>query len=624
MSPAPADDQTTRTPLRLWPGVTAAALLGLFWFLIPRVVPGTFELALYGGLAAVLGVLLWWLLFSRAPWGERLGALALMAVGLAGTSRLVDESVATAGMGMLFYIYAIPVLALALVAWAVASRDLGKGARRAGLVATLLLACGAWTALRIDGVTGGTGAQFSWRWAETPEDRLLARARAEVEAPRPTPVPARTPEEPLPDRTGDEPAPLAPEPSAEPPDESPAGAAHAAHRPAATVAAQWPGFRGRGRDGVIPDVRIRTDWSTSPPVELWRRPVGPGWSSFAVDGARLYTQEQRGEDEIVACYDATTGEPVWMHRDEARFWEANAGPGPRATPTLDGGLVYAFGATGILNVLDAAQGSVVWSRDAASDTGTEVPYWGFASSPLVVEDVVIVAVAGQLVGYDRVDGERRWLGPAGETGYSSPHRATIDGVAQVLLLNGDGVMAVSAGDGTLLWKHEWPGDGIVQPAVTSDGDVLIGTGSGMGDGVGAGVQRITVTRGPGGWTVEEGWTSNGLKPYFNDYVVHGGHAFGFDGGILACIDLEDGERLWKGGRYGHGQLLLLADQGVLLVVSEKGDLALVAASPDGFSELARIPAIEGKTWNHPALVDDLLLVRNGQEMVAYRLAVESG
>jgi hypothetical protein len=179
-------------------------------------------------------------------------------------------------------------------------------------------------------------------------------------------------------------------------------------------------------------------------------------------------------------------------------------------------------------------------------------------------------------------------------------------------------------DGTVLWEHPWPGDGIVQPGLTPDGDLLIGTGSGMGDGIGAGVQRFTVAKGLGGWTVEERWTSKGLKPYFNDFVVHEGHAFGFDGGILACIDLADGERCWKGGRYGHGQLVLLADQGILLVISEKGELALVAASPEGFSELTRLPAIEGKTWNHPVLVDDLLLVRNGQEMVAYRLAVESG
>ena len=269
-----------------------------------------------------------------------------------------------------------------------------------------------------------------------------------------------------------------------------------------------------------------------------------------------------------------------------------------------------------MNALDARDGSVVWSRNAASDTGTKIPDWGFASSPLVVGDVVIVAAAGQLVAYDLASGDPRWRGPAGGQGYSSPQLLTIDRVAQILLMSGAGATSVAPADGKLLWQHSWKGGPIVQPAVTADGDVLISASAGSG------TRRITVAHGPGGWTTKERWTSNGLKPYFNDFVVHEGHAFGFDGRILACIDLEDGQRKWKGGRYGSGQLVLLPDQDVLLVLSEEGELALVNATPDKFTEIARLPAaLEGKTWNHPVLVGDVLLVRNGEEMAAFRLPV---
>ena len=309
-------------------------------------------------------------------------------------------------------------------------------------------------------------------------------------------------------------------------------------------------------------MRINTDWSASPPVELWRRPIGPGWSSFAVSGDLLYTQEQRGDDEIVACYRVSTGTPVWMHRDKTRFWESNAGAGPRGTPTLSNGRVYAFGATGILNALDAGGGAVVWSRNVASDTNRAVPDWGFASSPLVIDDVVIVAASGTLAAYDVATGKTRWIGPQHGGSYSSPHRATIDGVEQVLLLSPPGVISVAAANGALLWEHTWEGGAIVQPALTADGDVLINAMSAMG---GVATRRLAVKRGSAGWSVEERWTSRGLKPYFNDFVVHKGHAFGFDGSILACIDLADGNRKWKGGRYGQGQLVLLPDQDVLLV-----------------------------------------------------------
>jgi outer membrane protein assembly factor BamB len=310
---------------------------------------------------------------------------------------------------------------------------------------------------------------------------------------------------------------------------------------------------------------------------------------------------------------------VWKHRDAVRFWESNAGAGPRATPTVSNGRVYTLGATGIANALNASNGAVAWSRNAATDTGREVPDWGLASSPLVIDDLVVFGVAGHLVAYDVATGKPRWFGPTGGGGYSSPHLATIDGVAQILLMRGSRTISVAPATGTLLWDHSGqPAVSIVQPALTSDGDVLIASGDPMG---GNGMRRLAVAHRPAGWTIEERWTSTGLKPYFNDFVVHRGHAFGFDGSILACVDLADGRRKWKGGRYGHGQLVLLSEQDLLLVLSEEGALALVKATPDQFMELTRFQAIEGKTWNHPALVGDILLVRNGEQMAAFRLSL---
>jgi outer membrane protein assembly factor BamB len=322
----------------------------------------------------------------------------------------------------------------------------------------------------------------------------------------------------------------------------------------------------------------------------------------------------------VSCYKVSTGEPVWKHRDATRFWESNGGPGPRGTPTLSNGRVYSFGATGILNALDAGTGAAVWSRNVASDTDVKVPGWGFASSPLVVDDMVIVAASGTLAGYDAGTGKPRWVGRRQHSSYSSPHRATIEGVAQVVLLSGSGAAAFAPANGSVLWTHDWQQGGatIIQPALMGNGDVLVNAIAMTG---GAGIRRLALASKPGGWTVEERWTSNGLKPYFNDFVVHKGHAFGFDGSILACIDLEDGKRKWKGGRYGTGQMILLAEQDVLLVVSDEGELALVGATAEGFSEIARVRGLEGKTWNHPVLVGDTLIVRNGEQMAAFRLTL---
>ena len=598
-------------PLRLWPGVLVVVLQLLLFVGAPLVVPDGGGIAVIGGAIGGMVILVWWLFFSRAPWIERIGALVVMVVAVFVTKSIVHASIANGMMGMMLPVLSIPVLSLALVLWAVATRSLSSGPRRALMVVVILLACGMFTLVRTGGINGAARSDLHWRWTPTPEQRLLAQATDDPVAPpaAPAPVAPTADRSPAVTATGAAPTPSA-STVAKTPEKLPP--------PVPEAPSIWPGFRGPQRDGVARGVQIETDWAKSPPVELWRRKIGPGWSSFSIRGNLVYTQEQRGDDEDVSAYSMTTGKPVWRHRDPARFWESNGGAGPRGTPTVSNGRVYTFGATGIVNALDARDGSVIWSRNASTDTGAKLPGWGFASSPLVIDDTVIVAASGRLVAYDIVDGKPRWTRTTVGGGYSSPQLATIDGVAQIVLLSGGGATGVAPANGAKLWDHKWEdGVSIVQPGLIGNSDVLVSGGGTMGA---IGLQRIAIAHRPAGWTVEERWTSRGLKPYFNDFVVHKGFAFGFDGSILSCIDLNDGQRKWKGGRYGNGQMILLPDQDLLLVLSEEGELALVKALPDQFTELARFPALAGKTWNHPVLAGDVLLIRNGEEMAAFRLS----
>ena len=558
----------------MWPAVILVVVQWLAWLALPFFLPDYILQAMLITASCALGIVLWWLILSRAPWYERIGALVLIVLAVIATKRIVHVSIATGSMGFLLFVMAIPVMSLALVAAAVISRRLSAGPRRAVIAGTIVLACGLFTLLRTAGATGDFKNDFHWRWTKTPEERLLAQ--------------------------GDE---TLATPSA----------------PPATVKADvdWPGFRGPQRNSAVHGVQLKTDWSASKPVELWRRPVGPGWSSFAVHAGRLFTQEQRGKEELVVCYDLSTGKPVWRHSDPARFYESVGGPGPRATPTLSNGRVYALGATGIMNVLDERTGAVIWSRNAVADTGAKIPGWGISGSPLVVGDMVIVAASGSLVAYELATGNPKWFGPKGANSYSSPQLLTINGVQQIVLMTSTGATSVALADGKELWSHSWPSDTrIMQPAVAADGELVISVGDGMG---GNGTRRISVKQASGGWNTEERWTSEDLNASFTDFVIHKGHVYGFDWGTLACIDVNDGKRKWKSSWRGYGQMVLLPDQDLLLVLSEKGELVLAKASPDQFTELARFKAIEGKTWNHPVLIGDVVLVRNDHEMAAFRL-----
>jgi outer membrane protein assembly factor BamB len=523
-----------------------------------------------------------WCVFGRqTPFRERLLTFAAVAGGAGVLSWWGDPST----RGMVSLMFALPVVLTVWVAWGVVARKAPSRLRRVGLVAVVALAWSYFLLIRMDGLNGEQDARVSWRWTPTAEELFLAERGTVGSGPAPGELPA---------------------PVLQPGDS--------------------PGFRGPGRDGVVDGESIASDWSANPPRQVWRRRVGPAWSSVAVAGGRLYTQEQRGSREAVVCYEAETGAEVWSHEDAARFYEAVSGAGPRATPAFADGRVFALGAAGVLNCLDARTGERRWSRDVAADASAKAPLWGFASSPLVMEGGVVVYAGGDagkgLLAYRAYSGEPAWTADAGQLSYSSPQAATVCGTPQVLMWSDRGLLAVDPATGAVLWEHAVPAPGAprsLQPhAVAGGKEVLVASEADLG------VACVAVTHEGGAWAASRRWSSRQMKPSFNDFVVHEGHAYGFDGYTFCCINLESGARCWKEGRYGHGQVVLLADRGLLLVGAENGEVALLAADPHRRRELGRFRAVEGKVWASPVVAHGRLYVRSDEEMACYDLRQAGG
>jgi outer membrane protein assembly factor BamB len=558
-------------------------LVLLFWsahLIIGSLEKYYFEGFLYAMAAPAVLLLLfsaWWWLNRRMPLAERVsGCLLVVATGVA-VAPLCHKTVW----------FALPTLGLpaalsVLTGWLLLVRWTGFARKRWGLFVGLALTWGGFALIRVDGVNADLEGKIRWRWSWTPEERFLAKKAREANRAAP-------------------------------------GRAQA---PLTLSAGDWPAFRGPNRDGVIAGIRIGTDWDTAPPKLLWRQEVGPAWSSVIVIGDRLFTQEQRGPEETVVCYQVSKGKEVWVHGDAARFEETVSGAGPRATPTFAGGRLFTLGATGILNCLDAATGRRRWSHDVTVDAPATPPMWGYSSSPLVAGDKVIVFAGGSgdrnLLAYRIKSGDLAWAAPASHDSYSSPQLVRLGGRPQCLMLGDQGLTAVDPATGAALWRHGWVMPGApraVQSHVLGGSRLVAGTLDGPG------VALVTVTEEGGRWQVADVWSTKQIKPEFPDFVVHRGYAYGFDGAFFCCLDLRTGRRRWKEGRYGRGQVMLLPEQSLLLVTTElTGEVLLLAADPERHRELGRLRALDEKTWNHPVIAHGRLYVRNAEEMACFKLA----
>ncbi len=389
---------------------------------------------------------------------------------------------------------------------------------------------------------------------------------------------------------------------------------------ASGAGSDFPQFLGPDRTATLAGPTLDPDWKARPPTEVWRQPIGAAWSGFAVVGERAVTQEQRGDQESVTCYDLRTGRLLWAHGDAASYSTTIAGAGPRCTPTIVSNRVFTLGATGLLNCLELASGRLVWQRSITGDAGARMPEWGFAGSPLFLDGLVIVSAGGQpdksLLAYRADSGQLRWAAGSAPVGYSSPFVAELAGVRQILVFNSRRITAHDPASGTVLWEYPW---GVGQPHVAVP--VVVGTSRVVfSSGYGVGAELLDIGRQADGFlAATRVWQSRRMKAKFANLVARDGFLYGLDDGILACVDLADGSLRWKEGRYGHGQGLLLSEH--FLLMSEPGELVLLRPTPEAPHELHRFRVFSSKTWNPIALAGEFLLVRNDLEAACLRLTL---
>ena len=502
-----------------------------------------------------------------------------------------------------------------------------KWLRRLGLavaaVAVILLVLRVGFGLRVY-VDGDFHPHLAFGKQSAHYDALEAQRAAQRETPAPalTPTSAPTPAAAAvetsapstvaPSRVASSAAAPAPSPAA--PASAPAPSATPAATPS-SAAGSWTDYRGPARDGVYRQRAVAATWPAGGPRLLWKQPIGEGHASFVVARGLAYTIEQRRDREVVAAYDVATGRERWTAGWTALFSESMGGDGPRATPTYANGILYALGAAGELRALRADTGTVVWRTNILSDAGADNLQWGMSAAPLIVDGMVIVQPGGRgasVVAYDAASGRVRWKALDDAAAYVSPVLVTLAGRRQIVTITESRAIGISVENGALLWSYAWaPGTpiNIAQPIVFGPSRLFLSSGYGKG------AAAIELTPDGDRLRVTTLWEHTRMKNKLSSSVLLDGYIYGLDEGILSCVEAATGRVAWKNGRYGHGQLLLAGDR--LLITTETGELALVHATPQQFEELARVPGIEGRTWNVPALEDGILLVRNAREMAAF-------
>lgn len=394
-------------------------------------------------------------------------------------------------------------------------------------------------------------------------------------------------------------------------------------------ASDWPQWRGPEKDGISRETGLLKEWPDGGPQVLWRVPLGEGFSGISVVEKRIYSMFSEGDDEFVVCLNASNGEEIWRFRSDSNYIESMGGNGPRATPTIDGKLLFTVTAQGKLYALNTENGEKVWSHDLKGEFGSKIPRWGTCTSPLVEGDLLLVEVGGtdgkSIVAFDKKNGNVVWSSHTDILGYSSPIAVTIGGIRQLIVFTGTQLVSVSPENGQLYWTYPWQTEYDVNaatPVFIPPDKIFISSGYGKG----AAVVQVSVMastesnaeedeeeKNRAEIQVEQIWKNEKMKNHFATSVLHDDYLYGFDNAILKCIDASTGMEKWKTRGYGKGTLML-ADAH-LIILSDRGKLGLAEASPSGYNEVASAEILSGLCWTVPTLANGKLYARNEKEMV---------
>ncbi|MCI0691965.1 PQQ-like beta-propeller repeat protein [candidate division KSB1 bacterium] len=385
----------------------------------------------------------------------------------------------------------------------------------------------------------------------------------------------------------------------------------------------WPQWRGPNRDGISTETGLLKSWPANGPKIFWKKAIGDGFSAVSVVGDRLYTAYTVGDNEVLFCLNANDGNERWRFRLNKNFID-EYGNGPRATPTVDNGVVYAMGSFGMLYALEAINGRKRWEVDLHKEFGhpkqrnygnaEQGADRGYSSSPLIEGDLLITNVGRQpsktIVAFNKHTGKLIWTSQTAERTFASPIAASTHGKRHLIGFTGEAVVGLSPQDGKELWKFPWSNLyylNIATPVFLPPDKVFVSCGFDQG----AVLLKISSTG--NGWTAQKVWSTRRLKNELSSSIFYQDHLYGFDNTVLKCLDAGAGEEKWRTGGLGQGSLIL-ADQH-LIVLSEKGELALIEATPSAYKEKARAQILSGKCWTMPVLAGGKLYLRNQKEMV---------